>query len=379
MSEETTFYSKLQACKGLDLRDNRGKYHKLCYTLTSFTISLLRGRDGILSSIHRSMKNIHIQLCKILKVDIDKVVSRSHLPILLQGVNVEVFDELLFAHFNFHLTAKEKSWFAADGKTLKGSIPKGQKQGLNIIQVVEQESLSILNQSSYEGTKESEITCMRTLLSESGLESEKVTLDALHLCPQTTSQIAKAGGKYLISLKNNQPILFGQMSLQSELEPILHPVTTSNKGHGRLEKRTYHAYDLTDVSDKIDIDQRWNMSDLSTLIQVKRETIFKKTKEQYQEISFYLTNEKVENATQCYKAVRKHWSVEVSNHIRDVTLKEDKLRTKTNKISRVVALLRTLVINLLLKERPKNLIAQMELFQDDFMALITFLKKVKFL
>ena len=29
-----------------------------------------------------------------------------------------------------------------------------------------------------------------------------------------------------------------------------------------------------------------------------------------------------------YEAIRNHWSVEVTNHIRDVTLKEDKLRTK---------------------------------------------------
>ena len=44
-----------------------------------------------------------------------------------------------------------------------------------------------------------------------------------------------------------------------------------------------------------------------------------------------------------------------------------------------MASLRTLVLALLKKTETKNNIAQMELFQDDFGELITFLKKVDFL
>lgn len=41
--------------------------------------------------------------------------------------------------------------------------------------------------------------------------------------------------------------------------------------------------------------------------------------------------------------------------------------------------LRTLVIELLRKLNPKNIVAQLEFFQDDFMELIKALKKVRFL
>lgn len=379
MSEETTFYSKLQDCEGLDLRDNRGKRHELSYVLLSFTISLLRGRDGVASSIYRSMKHYHARLCIILGKPISNLVSRSHLPIILKGVKVEIFDALLFEHYNIRLTAEEKKWFALDGKVLKGSIKKGATQGLNIVQAVEHETLKIVSQSSYEGNKDSEITCARTLLAEKDLEQQHISLDALHLCPQTTNQIEAAGGKYLISLKDNQPILLGDMDLHSQLEPALHPIRTNNKGHGRLEQRDYQAYDLTDTEDKIEFAPRWSKSNLSTLIRVKRHGIFKKTKQKYETVSFYLTNQNIDKATECYKAIRNHWSVEVCNHIRDVTLKEDRFRTKIRAVSRIVASLRTLVINLLLKNKPKNLIAQLELFQDDFNALILFLKRVNFL
>ncbi len=45
------------------------------------------------------------------------------------------------------------------------------------------------------------------------------------------------------------------------------------------------------------------------------------------ETSYYLTNE-VGNYEELKEAIRKHWQVETNNHIRDVTLKEDRLRSK---------------------------------------------------
>ena len=38
------------------------------------------------------------------------------------------------------------------------------------------------------------------------------------------------------------------------------------------------------------------------------------------------------------KAIRKHWSVEVNNHIRDVTLKEDSLKTQIKPVTKKVTI-----------------------------------------
>ncbi len=41
----------------------------------------------------------------------------------------------------------------------------------------------------------------------------------------------------------------------------------------------------------------------------------------------YVTNE-TGNYEEIAQAIRRHWQVETNNHIRDVTLKEDEMRTK---------------------------------------------------
>jgi len=84
-----TFYSLLQNSE-LDLRDNRGKRLDLRYTFLSLMLAFFRNRDGNLSSLHRSMVNKHGELCGFLGLDIGKtpIVSRSHLPVFLQKVDL---------------------------------------------------------------------------------------------------------------------------------------------------------------------------------------------------------------------------------------------------------------------------------------------------
>jgi hypothetical protein len=49
------------------------------------------------------------------------------------------------------------------------------------------------------------------MLAETGLEQGKNTLNALHFNPTSTGQINRAGGQFIIPLKENQPRLFEQM------------------------------------------------------------------------------------------------------------------------------------------------------------------------
>ena len=74
-----------------------------------------------------------------------------------------------------------------------------------------------------------------------------------------------------------------------------------------------------------------------------------------------------------------YWQVEVNNNIRDTTFQEDQLKTKEKSISKVLAGLRTLSLALLNKLKPKNRVAQLEKFEDDFQSLLKFLNQVNFL
>lgn len=52
-----------------------------------------------------------------------------------------------------------------------------------------------------------------------------------------------------------------------------------------------------------------------------------KTGKKGQEESYYLSNEVSKYEAIC-QAIREHWQVETANHIRDVSLQEDKMRSK---------------------------------------------------
>lgn len=209
--QEITFYEQLQNCQELDLRDPRGKIHNLAFILLGLTIGLLRNRDGCLSSLHRSMQNKNIELCCFLSIDIQELISRSHLPIILKKVSLEAFERHLFSVYGIHLKEKVKTWFAGDGKELRASILKGDKRGDAIVQLVRHGDRKVLGQSFYNDKKESEKPCLQELITECGADNQKLTADALHLNPKTTTLIEKANGIFLLGLKGNQKKLFEEM------------------------------------------------------------------------------------------------------------------------------------------------------------------------
>ena len=374
-AQETTFYEELQNHSSLDLRDSRGKFHDLPFILLGLIIGLLRHRDGNLSSIYRSMVNNHSKLCAALGVDIERVISRAHVPRILKKVNVDAFEQLLFGWFKIELSTQEKQWFAGDGKELRGSIEKGANRGEVLVQLVRHEDGAVLEKAFYNGTKDSEKSCLQQLIEQSQADSQKITADALHLCPAMTEPIEEAGGIFIIGLKDNQKELLQDMKDHVACFSPVKQKVTIEKGHGRLEKRSYFHYDVSEEY----FDKRWAKTNFRSLFKVERNRIELKTNKESKEISFYISNGKAPEEHGYFDAIRNHWSVEVNHHIRDVSLKEDQLRTKKNEITTVMAGLRTIVVELFRQWNPQNIVAQMELFQDDFNELIFALKRINFL
>lgn len=373
--QETTFYEDVCSQSDLDLRDNRGKVHDLPFVLLGLLIGLLRYRDGTLSSIHRSLSNNHSKLCNALGVDIEPIISRSHLPRLLKKVNLPIFERLIFAHFEVELNDRQKQWFAGDGKELRGSIEKGNKRGEVLVQLVRHQDRAVLGRAYYNGTKDSEKSCLQQLITQKGAASQKISADALHLCPAMTEPIEQANGVFLIGLKDNQKDLLQDMKDHVDRFGPVNKKVTVDKGHGRLEKRTYSHYDVSEEY----FESRWSRTNFRSLFVVQRSRIELKTNKVSEETSFYISNGKAQDEHQYFEAIRKHWSVEVNHHIRDVSLKEDQMRTKKTEITTVMAGLRTVVIALFGQWKPPNIVEKMQLFQDDFDQLIFELRQIRFL
>ena len=326
--DNRSFFEKLQKAEGLDLRDNRGKRHELAVVLVGVTIALLSNRDGCLSSIERHLRNHYEKLVLVLKVKKRRPVSRSQLPLILEKVAVEVFDGMLFENYGIKLNKAEREWFAVDGKEMRGSISKGEKRGEAVVQAVAHKDLKVVAQNYYAGEKESEVPKVRELLEASGLAHEKVSMDALHCKPLTLEIISQAGGNYLVGLKENQKELRKAVRQAMGNHASMFKTTSVEKGHGRLEVREYEIYDLLEMKR----DERWERSQIKTVVKIRRERVELKSGKRSLEESYYVTNE-VGRYEELCEAVRRHWTVETNNHIRDVSLKEDQMRSKKRSYS----------------------------------------------
>jgi predicted transposase YbfD/YdcC len=318
-----SFFEKLQNAEGLDLRDNRGKKHDLAVVLVGVTLAVLSNRDGSLSSIQRHLKNHYEKLVGFLGVEKKRAVSRSQLPLILEKVAFEVFDKLVFESFGIKLSAGGRKWFALDGKELRGSIQRGGRRGEAVVQAVAHENCQTMAQDYYSGEKESEVPKVRQMLEASELASQKISLDALHCKPLTLAMISESGGKYLVGLKDNQKGLKKQITWAMANQAILFKSARHEKSHGRIECRGYEFYDVLELEK----DQRWKTCRIKTAIKVRRERFELKSGKTSYEESYYLTNE-VGNYEEVAQAIRRHWQVETNNHIRDVSLREDKMRSK---------------------------------------------------
>lgn len=319
------------------------------------------------------MVNRFDALCLATQTWPDNVISRAQLPLLLAKVDGQVFTCLLSEWFGLVLSEEVKRWFTFDGKELRGSIQAGHTRGEACVSALAQDSGEVVGQIYYTGNKESERPAVQKLLEESGLCSQKITLDALHLTPKIAGAIAGSKGVYLIGLKSNQHHLYRYCLCKCLVsKPTYGRVDEPERGHGRLDQRTYACHSLV----RGGLAARWRKVDMRTCVKVTRIRKGLDGSPVSQETCYYVSNAHPATQAQAdelFDAIRRHWLVEVNHHYRDVTLAEDELRTKSKTVSRLMSSLRTLVINLLNRIKPKNMAAQIDEFADNFNRLIQFM------
>ncbi len=174
---------------------------------------------------------------------------------------------------------------------------------------------------------------------------KQIVLDALHLVPSLLDAIYLAGG--LIGLKANQGISWRLCLIQTLLhkhafERVDQPV----RGHGRIDRRSYRCYSLADWR----LAKRWALSDLTTVVVIKRVGQTLGGVESAQMVSYFVTNRATGSQSEAdsfYYAIWGHWSVEVLHYRRDVVLAEDACRSKSSRLQGTLSSFRALAMNLL--------------------------------
>jgi hypothetical protein len=206
----------------------------------------------------------------------------AHLPRLLNRIDWAGLNLLITECFGAVGCASD--WVAVDGKVLRGSSRDGERQAL-VIAVAHATGHEVARLPQT-GPKTSEIPVVRQLLKDTGLERQKVTMDAGHCNPTTLSQIAHAGGTALVQVKGNQPELLYVCASRAVQEPALARLREMEKMHGRLTTWTKELLALRPGALGI----RWDTSELRYLVTVLRETYSPRDKQTTRETSYYVTN-----------------------------------------------------------------------------------------
>jgi predicted transposase YbfD/YdcC len=354
----TSFVVKLKRLT--DKRDKRGKRHELAFVLGGVVLAIMSGRAYV-SSIHRFIKNKLRWLRRVLGEKEAKLVSRAQLSRILDGVDWSALNEIVEVQFGVRIEVQGQEWHVIDGKTLRGVA--GQRE--RVLLAVSHTGRRTVGQKPMHGTKKSEITVVRELLAETGLDQGKNTLDALHFNPKTIGQINQAGGQVIVQLKANQPGLLAQLSQEAAEVTPLARLQSVEKSHGRLEIWQGTFFKISHLP----LDPRWGECGLTTLIVMARRTTDLASQQRSAEVSFYCVNVAVDPADQArqlelFQAIRGHWGVEADNYLRDVSFQEDKVKTKHGNQAQVLALLRTLAIQLFREAGYVNFKAALETFAD---------------
>src|SRR5882757_2999359 len=206
--------------------------------------------------------------------------------------------------------------------------------------------------------KTNEITAIPELLdqlAETGqLEGALVTIDAMGCQVEIADRIVAHKADYLLALKGNQPTLEADVVDYFRTAPAAELVskTTVEKGHGRIETRTYTASKVVD----------WIVSARSYPGQPRFTTIKSivkiDTRTEHTNRSTFDTRTYISCAPldieRISQAIRGHWGVESMHWLLDVEFKDDLSRYRTGHGAKNMAVVRRFALDLVRTTKTKG-------------------------
>lgn len=235
---------------------------------------------------------------------------------------------------------------ALDGKEVRGSQAHGQP--LTLVSLVQHGTGITLTQVETD-TKSNEIPAAAQLLAGRDLTHTVTTADALHTQRELAQQILAQHGHYLMIVKENQPTLYQSIKMLFEQPPWLAQEqsqeyqihSSSNKGHGRREKRCLEC--------SITLNAYLDWPGVGQVLRRQCERVSMKTGEVSHKIRYGITSLRPQeaNAEQLELLWRRHWTIENRDHyVRDVTMGEDTCQVHTGHAAHALAAFRNAVLSL---------------------------------
>jgi predicted transposase YbfD/YdcC len=358
-----------------DPRDKRGKVYPLGMVLALIILAKLAGEDKPSA------------ICEWIRLRCDEFVAlfnckHRRMPclniirwILEKVVTLAELEKLLRDYLHKTYGGQQSQLVIMDGKTMRGTIPKGSTQGVHLLTAFLPEEGIVLKQIEV-GSKENEVSAAPQLIADLGLKNRVVCGDALHTQRQLSLDILAKGGNYLWFVKNNQP------TLRADVEQFFKPpqrsagwllpelprttAETTNSGHGRIERRR-----LTMIQDEQEF---LDWPGVRQVFKLERQFTHLKSGEVSTQVVYGITSCDAEmaSAEQLLAWTRQYWGIENGLHYRrDVTLKEDATRMSQPTLAATMATLNNFVVSLAQKLGYANLASARRIFNARIAAQLT--------
>ena len=343
-----------------DPRDPRGKQYALPTLLTLMVLAKLGGEDS------PSGITDWVLLRKELLMEL-QVLGRAKTPchmtyrrVLQDILSAEELEHLLAQYHQQRLEEEQEIVMSLDGKTVRGTIRRGETQGVHLLAIYVPRQGLVLVQAEVAG-KENEIVVAPHVLRQVNLRGMIVIGDAMHTQRAASSQIVQEGGDYVWFAKDNQPrtrwaidklFVHEVCNLQKgcTISKDFERFTKVNKQHGRIEQRTIIVSSL--LNDYLD----W--PHVAQVFRVERIVWHCQYAGKTRELVYGLTSLSPSRANpeKLLSLIQDYWGIENGLHYRrDVTLREDATRLTLGQAGHNMAILNNLVIGLCLSHGFQNL------------------------
>lgn len=336
-----------------DPRINRHKKH-LLIDIVSITICAVICGCNDWQQIETFAQGRHAWLKTFLRLP-NGIPSHDTLERVFDRLDPLAFQACFREWMNALHNALGLSPIAIDGKTLRGSGADGLK-ALHLVSAWATANCLSLGQVAVE-EKSNEITAIPKLLELLDLHGALVTIDAMGCQKEIAAKIVDGGGDYVLTAKDNQPSLVGDIeacfekAAETDFVDVNHDsYTTENKGHGRKETRHYQI-----ITNPEGMPSRADWKELKVIGMCYTET--ERDGKVSSETHYFIGSRKAK-AKVYGNALRGHWGIENKLHWQlDVSFAEDKNRVSKRHGAENLALVRRLALSLLLQHPGKKSVA----------------------
>lgn len=332
----------------VDPRAARGVRYRLVHLLTLLILAKLGGEDS-LRGMSEWVKVRGTELVNLLKLPRVSLPHQTTYERVLDKLDVKAFEQQVSAFFAAQAVLGET--LNLDGKTLRGTIPAGETQGVHLLAAYAVEQGVSVGQVEVE-SKTNEIGAAPDLLKRLDLQGKVVTADALLTQDELCKQIVEAGGEYVLPVKANQPQL--QQAIADSFVPPLpshgypqHPLPVESayklkSGRGRIEYRWLDCH--THLKDYL----HW--SGLAQVFRLQRVVHHKQSGRLTYQVVFGITSLTPQEASpkRLLELTQQHWHIENRLHyVRDVTFHEDACRIRQPTRQHFLAALNNLALGII--------------------------------